>query len=237
MSSTACICKEDVRYQKLIFLHARSSRTIFTISPSSLLSLSAKASMSTRTKLPRLIQITDRKCDGNSTVNSLPLGCSTRKTLLPVALITRARHWPSERTSGGVEVTAAAAKILRFGRAMFWPLACESATKAALRRQIDKRHQSCCSKSAFSDIQPHIKVLVVIWRQGYCQRAVRVELGRQACVFVGVGPTAAEFELKASSSHRIRLLFLITKADNRTPGRSSLSRFVRGPDLPPSRSP
>lgn len=80
-----------VTHQYGCFRHSLSSRTTLIISPSSLLSRSAKAVVSTTTYPPRLIHIWDRKREGSSTNNGFVVnGSSTEYRFLPSAFRTRA---------------------------------------------------------------------------------------------------------------------------------------------------
>jgi hypothetical protein len=89
------------------------------ISPSILFCRTSASLVSIRTYPPRLIQIVLRKRDGSSTRTVFWSGREHEYRLLPSALITRAMTWDIVKDDGGVEVSSAAAKTLRFGRPIF----------------------------------------------------------------------------------------------------------------------
>ncbi len=116
-TSTEAYLQEPSTDQYACFRHCLSSLTTLTISPLSLLSRPSNANISTTTYPPRLIQIWERNREGNSTsCCSFTDGSSTEYKLFPSAFLTRAIACPSSKTVGGVEVSAAVASRLRFGR-------------------------------------------------------------------------------------------------------------------------
>ena len=86
------------------------------ISPSILFCRTSVSFVSIRTKPPRLIQMVFRKRERSSTRTSFWSGSEQEYRQFPSALMTRAMAWVGVKDGGGVEVSSAAAKMLRFGR-------------------------------------------------------------------------------------------------------------------------